>query len=70
MLLSTGESLPNCHFIVDAVVETPKGAYPCSCFNYYDADYDHIKDYLAAAAKDRFDEYLDQYVYAEKGVGA
>jgi glutaconate CoA-transferase subunit A len=51
------------HFIVDAVVETPKGAYPCSCFNYYDADYDHIKEYLKAAAKDQFKEYLDKYVY-------
>jgi glutaconate CoA-transferase subunit A len=51
------------HFIVDAVVEAPKGAYPCSCFNYYDADYDHIKDYLKYAAEDRFGEYLDTYVY-------
>ena len=51
------------HFIVDAVVETPKGAYPCSCFNYYDTDYDHIKDYLKYAAEDRFGEYLDKYVY-------
>lgn len=51
------------HFLVDAVVETPKGAYPCSCFNYYDADYDHIKEYLKAAAEDRFAEYLERYVY-------
>jgi hypothetical protein len=51
------------HFIVDAVVEAPKGAYPCSCFNYYDADYDHIKDYLKYTAEDRFGEYLDTYVY-------
>lgn len=51
------------HFIVDAVVEAQKGAYPCSCFNYYDADYGHIKDYLRAAAKDQFKEYLDKYVY-------
>jgi len=51
------------HFIVDAVVEAPRGAYPCSCFNYYDADYDHVREYLAAAAKDQFKEYLDRYVY-------
>ena len=56
------------HFIVDAVVEAPKGAYPCSCFNYYDADYDHIKEYLGAAAKDQFDEYLDQHVYRGRRV--
>jgi hypothetical protein len=48
---------------VDAVVETPRGAYPCSCFNYYDADYDHIQAYLKAAAKDQFDQYLDNNVY-------
>jgi glutaconate CoA-transferase subunit A len=51
------------HFIVDAVVETPKGAYPCSCFNYYDAAYDHIKAYLKAAAQDQFEQYLDDNVY-------
>lgn len=51
------------HFIVDAVVEVPKGAYPCSCFNYYDVDYDHIQEYLQAAAKDTFEQYLDKYVY-------
>jgi glutaconate CoA-transferase subunit A len=51
------------HFIVDAVVETPKGAYPCSCFNYYDADYEHIREYLKVAAKDQFGHYLDEHVY-------
>jgi glutaconate CoA-transferase subunit A len=51
------------HFIVDAVVETPKGSYPCSCFNYYDVDYEHIQEYLKAAARDEFKQYLDQNVY-------
>ncbi len=51
------------HFIVDAVVEAPKGAYPCSCFNYYDVDYDHIKEYLRVAAKGQLKGYLDKYVY-------
>ncbi len=51
------------HFIVDAVVETPRGAYPCSCFNYYDVDYEHIQQYLKAAAKDQFEQYLTQNVY-------
>jgi len=54
------------HFIVDAVVKVPKGAYPCSCFNYYDVDYDHIREYLAAAQKDQFQGYLDKYVYGRK----
>ncbi len=55
------------HFIVDAVVHTPKGAYPCSCFNYYEADYDHIKGYVEATAADRFDQYLDSFVYGRAG---
>ncbi len=54
------------HFLVDAVVETPKGAYPCSCFNYYDVDYDHIQEYLEAVASDQFKEYLEKYVLREK----
>ncbi len=54
------------HFLVDAVVETPKGAYPCSCFNYYDVDYDHIQEYLEAVASDQFKEYLEKYVLQEK----
>ena len=54
------------HFIVDAVVETPKGAYPCSCFNYYDVEYGHIQEYLKAAAKDQFKEYLDKYVHGRE----
>ena len=54
------------HFIVDAVVEAPRGAYPCSCLNYYDVDYDHIQEYLKAAAKDQFQLYLDTHVYGRK----
>ncbi len=50
------------HFIVDAVVHAPNGAYPCSCFNYYDVDYEHIKEYIAAATDEGFDDYLDRYV--------
>lgn len=54
------------HFIVDAVVEIPQGAYPCSCFNYYDADYEHIKEYLGYANRDGFQGYLDRYVFRSK----
>ena len=54
------------HFLVDAVVHAPGGAYPCSCCNYYDVDYDHIREYIAAVAEDRFDEYLKQYVHEER----
>jgi acyl CoA:acetate/3-ketoacid CoA transferase alpha subunit len=54
------------HFIVDAVVETPKGAWPCSCFNYYEADYEHVKEYMGFASKGEFGQYLDTYVYGRK----
>lgn len=51
------------HFMVDAVVHTPRGAYPCSCFNRYDVDYEHIREYIAAVNHDQFEEYLDKFVY-------
>lgn len=51
------------HFLVDAVAHAPKGAYPCSCFRRYDADYDHIREYIAAVNEDRFGKYLDRYVH-------
>ena len=58
-----GTTLP--HFIVDAVVHVPKGAYPCSCYGSYETDYKHIEEYVGAANHDRFDEYLDLYVYGK-----
>lgn len=57
-------SLP--HFIVDAVVELPKGAYPCSCVNYYESDYDHVREYMKMASAGKFDEYLDKYVFGRE----
>lgn len=55
------------HFIVDAVVHAPNGAHPCSCFNRYETDYDHIREYIDAATHDRFEEYLDQHVRGSVG---
>lgn len=51
------------HFLVDAVVHAPNGACPCSCFNRYDTDYDHIQEYVDAVNSDQFEKYLDQYVH-------
>ena len=53
------------HFLVDAVVHAPNGAWPCSCCNHYDTDYDHLREYLAAAKADRFAEYLETHVHGE-----
>lgn len=51
------------HFLVDAVVEAPRGAFPTSCFNYYDVDYEHVREYMRYAQDNRFHEYLDRYVF-------
>lgn len=45
--------------LVKAVVEAPRGAYPCSCHPYYDYDVDHIRQYLELSThRDRLEEYL------------
>jgi glutaconate CoA-transferase subunit A len=51
------------HFLVDAVSEVSKGAYPASCFNYYDADYDHIEEYMRYGNEGNFQTYLEKYVH-------
>lgn len=49
---------------VDAVVPCPWGAYPTSCYGYYDYDSRHLEQYQAAArAPDKFKRYLADNVY-------
>jgi len=50
------------HFYVDAVVKAPKGAYPTSCFKYYEADLEHIRMYVQWSKQGKFQEYLQKYV--------
>lgn len=50
---------------VEAVVHLPNGAYPTSCYGVHDADYQHITEYVQAVRNDKFQEYLDDYVYAK-----
>ncbi len=50
---------------VDAVVHLPHGAYPTSCYGLYDADYQHIQEYVHMVGNDKFQEYLDKYVFAK-----
>jgi glutaconate CoA-transferase subunit A len=55
---------------VDAVVRTPRGAAPGGLLPAYDIDRLHITEtYLPLASEDRFDEYLDRFVYAEEVAG-
>jgi len=56
------------HFLVDAVVLAPNGAYPCSCFNRYDTDYDHIRGYIDAVNSDTFDDYLNEHIHGRASV--
>jgi glutaconate CoA-transferase, subunit A len=36
-------------FMVDAVIEAPRGAWPCSCAGEYDYDADYLAAYIAAS---------------------
>ncbi len=53
------------HFLVDAVVEAPYGAHPCSSHGNYQFDPAGLEKYLAAARAggDAFRRYLDQTVF-------
>lgn len=55
---------------VDAVVEVPNGAYPCSCHGVYPEDTDELRRYIAAAEQKRkgspaaYDAYVGQILQA------
>lgn len=53
------------HFVVDAVVEAPLGAYPHECYGLYDADFDHFDSYaerVRAGGGDAVREYVAEHV--------
>jgi len=39
------------HFVVDAVVEAPHGAYPHECYGLYEADVEHFDAYVRSVRK-------------------
>jgi len=52
---------------IEAVVEAPYGAHPCSCDMRYDNDQEHLnKYYQMAQDKVTFKQYLDEYVFSVK----
>jgi glutaconate CoA-transferase subunit A len=52
---------------VSAVVHVPGGAYPSSCYRYYDYDPVQLSDFAKAAKDDgTFKTYLDKFVYGVK----
>ncbi len=51
------------YFLVDAVVELPRGAHPTSCYLYYASDRQHIQEYARKArSPESFRQYLEEYV--------
>jgi glutaconate CoA-transferase subunit A len=54
------------HFLVDAVVEAPMGAFPHECYGRYEADFAHFDEYVAAVRRDGLaavSAYLDRHVH-------
>jgi glutaconate CoA-transferase subunit A len=53
-------------FMVDLLVEEPRGAYPTGCLDLYPADAAHLERYLALAEQGREDEYLEGVIRASR----
>lgn len=49
-------------FLVDAVVEVPGGAWPNSCYGYYDYDHAYLEAYIRAAQSD--DPFYERFLRA------
>lgn len=50
------------YFYVDAVVHMPKGAYPTSCPNYYEVDYEEIRRYVKMSREGKVKEYIEEFI--------
>lgn len=49
---------------VDAVVHVPNGAYPTSCYHYYDYDPQYLKSYSERAKSDEdYNGYIETFIY-------
>ncbi len=60
-------------FLVEAVVEAPRGAWPCSCAGCYGYDEDYLRDYVAASKDEQtFWRFVEERILAgvPSGVGA
>jgi glutaconate CoA-transferase subunit A len=51
-------------FLVNAIVEVPGGAWPNSCYGYYDYDHDYLEAYVRAAQADDpiYERFLRQHI--------
>jgi glutaconate CoA-transferase subunit A len=58
-------------FMVDAVVEAPRGAWPCSCAGRYDYDAEYLAEYVAAGRDEgSFQRFVEMHVVEPALVGA
>ena len=53
-------------FMVDLLVEEPRGAYPTGCLGLYGADEAHLESYLSLAEAGREAEYLESVIRASR----
>ena len=57
-------------FMVDAVVEAPHGAWPCSCAGLYDYDAEYLAGYVAASRDEAsFQRFVEEHVLAAAPAG-
>ena len=55
-------------WVVGAVAEAPRGAYPSYAQDYYDRDNDYYQAWDAISRyRDTFTAWLDEHVYATAG---
>jgi glutaconate CoA-transferase subunit A len=58
-------------FMVDAVVEAPRGAWPCSCVGYYDIDSTYLGEYIAASKNEAtFQQFVERRILNRASIAA
>jgi len=51
---------------ITSVSAVKKGAFPTSCFKFYDYHLNHIRGYIKYSKQDNFKSYLDEFVFGTK----
>jgi glutaconate CoA-transferase subunit A len=49
-------------YLVDVIVESPRGAWPSACPGHYGADHEHIGLYMDMAGAGRFEDYRQRFI--------
>ena len=62
-------SIPS--FMVDNVVESPRGAWPCSCAGVYDVDLNYLTEYVTASNTEAtFHRFVEDHILSRTSVAA